>query len=205
MSQVLLITSSPRTDSHSTHVATILAQKLASHDSTSKLVVRNLNADPVPHIDDTFATARNLPPEKLNAAQRAALVRSDALIQELFAADVVVIAAGMINFGIPSTLKAYIDHIVRPGVTFRYSEKGPEGLVTGKKVYLVLARGGIYTDGPMKPHNFQDTYLRTILGFIGITDVEVIVVEGVAFGPEATQKALSAALNQVSMVPVRQF
>lgn len=200
MSKVLLITSSPRSDSHSTRVATALAQKLVSQNPASTLVVRSLNAAPLPHIDDTFATARNLPPENLTPAQRSALVRSDGVLQELFAADVVIIAAGMINFGIPSTLKAYIDHIVRPGVAFRYSDKGPEGLVTGKKVYLVVARGGIYTQGPMQALNFQDTYLRAALGFIGMTDVEVIAVEGVAFGPEATEKAVAAAMNKVSTI-----
>jgi FMN-dependent NADH-azoreductase len=108
----------------------------------------------------------------------------------------------MINFGIPSSLKAYIDHIVRPGVAFRYGEKGPEGLIKGKKLYIVAARGGVYSQGPMQAYNFQDTYLRAVLAFVGITDVEVIAVEGVAFGPEAAEKAFTAALTQVSAVAV---
>jgi FMN-dependent NADH-azoreductase len=116
------------------------------------------------------------------------------------AADTVVIAAGMINFGIPSSLKAYIDHVVRPGVTFRYGEKGPEGLVKGKKAYIVVARGGVYSQGPMQAYNFQDTYLKVALGFIGITDVEVIAVEGIAFGPEVAAQAVSTALRQVEAI-----
>ena len=104
----------------------------------------------------------------------------------------------MINFGIPSTLKSYIDHILRPGATFRYTDKGPEGLVRGKKVYLVLARGGIYSEGPMQALNFQDTYLKVALGFIGLTDIEVVIVEGVAFGADAAEKAVNAAMERVS-------
>ena len=156
--------------------------------------------EPLPHIDDSFVVARALPPEKLTAMQKAALTVSDTLLKELFAADTIIIAAGMINFGIPSNLKAYIDYIVRPGATFKYGEKGPEGLVQGKKLYLVLARGGVYTQGPMQRLNFQDTYLRTTLGFIGLSDIEVITVEGVAFGPEVAERAVSAALERVSAI-----
>jgi FMN-dependent NADH-azoreductase len=125
---------------------------------------------------------------------------SDKLIKELFAADILIIAAAMINFGIPSSLKAYIDYVVRPGVTFRYGSDGPEGLVKGKKAYLVLARGGRYSEGPMQAFNFQDTYLKAALGFIGITDIELITVEGVAFGPEVAEKAYSAALARVDAI-----
>ena len=199
MSQILLITSSPRSDSFSTRVATALAEKLARQDSSkSRLVVRDLTREPLPHIDDTFATARNLPPEALTPTQRSALALSDSLLQELLAADVIIIGAGMINFGIPSSLKAYIDYIVRPGISFRYGEKGPEGLIKGKKAYIVVARGGVYSQGPMQPYNFQDTYLRTVLGFIGVSDVEVISVEGVAFGPDAAEKAFASALGRVA-------
>ena len=199
MSQVLLITSSPRVESHSTRVGRSLAEKLASRPGSS-LTVRDLTRHPLPHIDDSFALARNTPADFLTSAQRETLAASDELLVELFAADTLVIAAGMINFGIPSSLKAYIDLIVRPGVSFRYGEKGPEGLIKGKKAYLVVARGGVYTQGPMQAYNFQDTYLKTALGFIGITDVEVIAVEGVAFGPEATEKAVGAALARVEAI-----
>src|SRR5579863_1055159 len=199
MSQVLLITSSPRLESYSTRVGRSLAEKLASRPGSS-LTVRDLTRHPLPHIDDSFALARNTPADFLTSAQRGTLSASDELLVELFAADTIVLAAGMINFGIPSSLKAYIDHIVRPGITFRYGEKGAEGLLKGKKAYLVLARGGVYTQGAMQAFNFQDTYLRVALGFIGITDVEVIAVEGVAFGPEAAEKAVSAALGRVAAI-----
>lgn len=199
MSQVLLITSSPRVESYSTRVGTRLAEKLGTRPG-STLTVRDLTRHPLPHIDDSFAVARNTPSDFLTSEQKSVLSLSDELLRELFAADTLIIAAGMINFGIPSSLKAYVDHVVRPGVTFRYGEKGPEGLVKGKKVYLVLARGGVYAQGPMQAFNFQDTYLKVALGFIGLTDVEVIAVEGVAFGPEAAEKAVGAALARVEAI-----
>jgi FMN-dependent NADH-azoreductase len=199
MSQILLITSSPRTESHSTRVGRELAQKLA-RPVGSTLVVRALARQPLPHIDDSFAVARNTPPHLLTEAHKSTLSVSDELLKELFAADTVIITAAMINFGIPSTLKAYVDHIVRPGVTFRYGNNGPEGLLSGKKAYLVVARGGRYLEGPMQALNFQDTYLKTVLGFIGITDVEVIAVEGIAFGPEHAEKAVHGALARVAAV-----
>jgi FMN-dependent NADH-azoreductase len=199
MSQILLITSSPRVESYSTRVGRKLAEKLAGRPG-SHLVVRDLTHHPLPHIDDSFAVARNSPPDLLSSAHKSALSLSDKLVTELFAADILVIAAGMINFGIPSSLKAYIDYVVRPGVTFRYGNDGPEGLVKGKKAYLVVARGGHYSQGPMQAFNFQDTYLKAALGFIGITDVEVIAMEGIAFGPEVAEKAFNAALARVDAI-----
>ena len=199
MSQILLITSSPRANSHSTRVARKLAEKLASRPG-SGLTVRDLTHQPLPHIDDSFAVARNTPPDLLTSAQKSALSLSDKLLAELFAADTLIVAAAMVNFGIPSSLKAYIDYVVRPGVTFRYGAQGPEGLVKAKKAYLVVARGGVYTQGPMRAFNFQDTYLTAALGFIGITDVEVIAIEGIAFGPEVAEKAVNTALARVDAI-----
>jgi FMN-dependent NADH-azoreductase len=201
MGTVLLVTSSPRGDaSHSTKIARSLAERLASGDSRSTVVVRDLSREPLSHIGEDFVTALATPAEKRTAAQSAAVALSDQLIAELFAADAIVIASAMINFGVSSTLKTYIDHLVRGGATFRYSETGPEGLVKGKKAYIVRASGGVYSEGPMQSFNFQDTYLTKILGFIGITDVEIIPIEGVAFGPEATKRALVAAAARVSAV-----
>jgi FMN-dependent NADH-azoreductase len=199
MSQILLITSSPRVESYSTRVGRQLAQKLASLPG-SNLTVRDLARQPLPHIDDSFAVARNTPPDLLTSAQKSSLSLSDQLLAEFLAADILVVAAAMINFGIPSSLKAYIDYIVRPGVTFRYGNNGPEGLVKGKKAYLVVARGGIYSQGPMQAFNFQDTYLKATLGFIGITDVDVVAVEGIGLGPEAAEKGVSTALARVNAI-----
>jgi FMN-dependent NADH-azoreductase len=201
MTQILLVISSPRgAASYSTQVARVLTDKLAAAASPSNVTVRDLTREPrLPHIDEHFATGRLLAPTDARTPdQKAALAISDELLKELFAADVIVIASSMINFSISSTLKTYVDYVTRPGVTFRYTEKGPEGLLKGKKVYLVQARGGVYSQGgPAAALNFQEPYLRTILGFSGLTDVVSIVVEGVAYGPEVTDKAVAAALAQV--------
>ena len=118
---------------------------------------------------------------------------SDALIGELVTADVIVLAVPMHNFGIPSTLKAWIDHVVRAGRTFIYSEGGPEGLLKGKRLILVLASGGVYSNGPAKQLDFQEPYLRAVLGFIGLTDIEVVRVEGVAMSAIGADKAVATA------------
>jgi FMN-dependent NADH-azoreductase len=200
MSHILVITSSPRLASYSTKVAHGLAEQLASREPGSTITIRDLTREPLPHIDDSFAAARGVPADSLTPGQKASLALSDRLLEELFAADIIIIAAAMINFGIPSNLKAYIDYIVRPRVTFNYSAKGPEGLVKGKKVYLVVARGGVYSEGPMQQFNFQDTYLRTALAFIGLNDIELITVEGVGLGPEAADLAVGNALAKVAAI-----
>lgn len=201
MSKILLVTSSPRgVASHSSRIGRSLADRLASGDSRSSLVVRDLSKEPLQHIGEDFVTALGTPPEQRTPAQSAAMALSDRLIAELFDADVIVIASAMINFGVSSTLKTYIDHLLRASVTFRYTAHGPEGLVKGKKAFIVQASGGVYSEGPAKAANFQDTYLKHVLGFIGITDVDVIRIEGVASGAEATEKALSAATKEVSAV-----
>jgi FMN-dependent NADH-azoreductase len=222
MSKILLVTSSPRgAASHSSRVARSLVERLAhrsagvahrsaglaqgstgsaSADSRSSIVVRDLTKQPLNHIGEDFVTALATPPERRTQEQSAAIALSDQLIAELFDADVIVIASAMINFGVSSNLKTYIDHLLRAGSTFRYTANGPEGLVKGKKAFIVRASGGVYSDGPARAANFQDTYLKHVLGFIGITDVEVIHIEGVAFGPEATEKALAAAAGKVSAV-----
>jgi FMN-dependent NADH-azoreductase len=201
MSKVLLVTSSPRGDaSHSSRLARTLADQLASGDPRSPVLVRDLSREPLPHIGEDFVTALGTPPENRTPAQSAAVALSDRLIAELFAADVIVIGSAMINFGISSTLKTYIDYVLRSGATFRYTANGPEGLLKGKKAYIVQASGGIYSEGTMKAANFQDTYLKHVLGFIGVTEVEVIHIEGVAFGPEAAEKAVSAAAERVATV-----
>ena len=129
---------------------------------------------------------------------------SEQMIRELEVADFVVIGTPMNNFSVPSTLKAWIDHIVRPGRTFSYSEKGPEGLLKGKKAVVVVARGGVYSEGPAQQLDFQESYLRALLGFIGITNVHVVRVEGVAMGEEALKNAMASAKAQSEEV-VREF
>ena len=161
----------------------------ASHPG-SRVVERDLAANPVPHLDGARFMAFLAKPEERSAEQQAVVDFSDALIAELRAADAVVIGLPMYNFGIPSQLKAYFDHIARAGVTFRYTANGPEGLITGKKAYILAARGGIYAG---TPKDSQTAYVRDFLGFIGITDVEFIYAEGLNMGDESKNAALAQA------------
>ena len=194
MSSILLVTSSPRgDDSLSSKVAHDLANELSARDNGTSVVHRDLGVNPIPHLDSVTTSAIRKPAADRTPAEAAAADYSDKLVAELMAADTVVIATGLINFNIYSTLKSWIDNIARAGQTFRYTAEGPEGLAKGKKIYIVLASGGVYSEGPATGMNHAVPYLTTILGFLGMTDVEVIYVEGVAFGPEAAEKAIARA------------
>lgn len=205
MSRILFVTSSPRgAASLSTKVATALVDRLQAQSPGATVVRRDLAAQPLPHIGEDFVAAQALAAEARSPAQQAALALSDTLAQELLAADTIVIASAMINFGLASTLKSWFDYLIRAGVTFRYDETGVHGLVPGgKKVYLIEARGGVYSDGPAKSFDFQEPYLRHVLGFIGLTDIESIAVEGVAYGPDVAEKAVAGALDKVSTITAR--
>lgn len=204
MSRILFVTSSPRgAASLSTKVATALVDRLQAQSPGATIVHRDLAAQPLPHIGEDFLAAQALAAEARSPAQQAALALSDTLVQELFAADTIVIASAMINFGLASTLKSWFDYLLRAGVTFRYDETGVHGLVGGKKAYLVEARGGVYSDGPAKAFDFQEPYLRHLLGFMGVTDIESIAVEGVAYGPDVAEKAVAGALDKVSTITAR--
>ncbi len=201
MSSILLVTSSPRGDeSISTKIATDLVGKLTAHNPGSSVNHRDLGQNPIAHLDTVTTSAIRKPAEARTAEEAAAAAESDKLVAELLAADTVVLATGLINFNIYSTLKSWIDNIARAGVTFRYTPEGPIGLVTGKKVYIVLAAAGIYSEGPAASLNHAVPYLKTILGFLGMTDVEVIYVEGTAFGPEAAEKAIAAAQERTEQL-----
>jgi FMN-dependent NADH-azoreductase len=205
MKNILVVLSSPRgLKSYSHQFASHIVDDLKARHPGAKVVVRDVAKEPLPHVDGAFATGRVLPPEKRSAAEARALALSDALVAELGAADVVVLAVPMHNFGLPSSLKAWIDHVVRPGRTFSYSETGPEGLLKGKKAIVVVARGGVYSEGPAKQLDFQEPYLRAVLGFIGITNVHVVRVEGVAMGEEALENAMASARAQSEEI-VREF
>jgi FMN-dependent NADH-azoreductase len=196
---ILLITSSPRgAASHSTKIATELAQRLAAADADSNLVVRDLAVQPLPHIDSDYSAGIYTSPEKRSERQAKVVGISDEGVDELFAADTIILATGLINFNISSTLKSWIDHVARAGRTFSNGKEGPKGLVTGKKVYIVLASGGVYSEGPAVKLDHAVPYLRNVLAFIGLTDVEVIRIEGVGMGPEATDAALKKATDRVT-------
>jgi FMN-dependent NADH-azoreductase len=151
----------------------------------------------VPHFSYELISALAIPAEQRNPDQAKAVAIADTLIAEVEAADTIVIAAPMYNFTISTPLKAWLDHIARAGRTFRYSEAGPEGLLKGKKVFVVLSRGGFYGEGPAKAMDFQEPYLRTMLGFLGMTDVTFIHVEGLAVSPESAAQGMNKARKAV--------
>jgi FMN-dependent NADH-azoreductase len=199
MTSILLVTSSPRgAASHSTRVATELAQKLQAKTPGATIVTRDLASSPLPHIDADYTSGIYTPAESRTAQQQSVVGVSDAIVDELFAADAIVIATGLINFNISSTLKSWIDHIARAGKTFSYGAEGPKGLVTGKKVYIVIASGGVYSSGPAASFDHATPYLKAALGFLGMTKVEIVRIEGVAMGPEAEEKAVSSALDHTN-------
>jgi FMN-dependent NADH-azoreductase len=168
---------------------------VAGFRTDEKLIVRDLARDPVPHLDAERFGAFIAKPETRTLKQDALVAYSDGLIGELKQADVIVLGLPMYNFGVPSALKAYFDHVARAGVTFRYTEKGSVGLLTGKKAYVFAARGGMYQG---TPRDTQSPYVRDFLAFLGITDVEFIYAEGLAISETSRNAALSKAKGRIA-------
>ncbi|MBB3257344.1 FMN-dependent NADH-azoreductase [Paraburkholderia bannensis] len=191
MSHTLLVTSSPRgAESLSTRFATEIAHGIQAR-SGGPLTVRDLAANPPPHITPAYIQGRITSPEDRTPEQVEAVKVAQALVDELKVADVIVLGSGMINFGPSSQLKAWFDHVTWPRVTFGYGDTGPKGLLTGKKVYLVTAAGGVFSEGAWAAFDFQTNYLLHLLGFIGLSDVEVVRVEGTVLGPDAAKAAIT--------------
>jgi FMN-dependent NADH-azoreductase len=193
--KILQINSSARTEgSHSTKLATALVERLSATQSQAEVTVRDLGRTPHPMLDGAALHALFTPAEQRTSEQVARVALDDALIEEIQSADVVVLGVPMYNFGVTAQLKNWIDAISRAQVTFRYTEQGPEGLLKGKKVYVVLTRGGLYRN---TPSDTQTPYLKTLFGFLGMTDVQFLYAEGLAKGPEAEQTALASAQQQI--------
>lgn len=191
MTTLLQINSSLFSDGgQSSQLAEAFVAAWAAKHHDGKVVKRDLSADPVPHLDAARFQAFLAKPDDRTAAQQEVVAYSDGLIDELKAADILVLGLPLYNFGIPSVLKAYFDHIARAGVTFRYTENGPVGLLTGKKVYVFAARGGQYAGTPL---DTQTAFIRNLLGFIGITEVEFVYAEGLALGEDSKAAALAKA------------
>lgn len=186
MQQILMIEVSPRgKDSASRAVTETLAARLFSLHPEAKLIRRDITAEQLPHLDHTTLRAiTSRDPAEVERLKAAATL-SNALTDELLASDLLVISTPMWNFGIPSALKAWIDLVVRPGRTFQYAGAGVDGLAAGKKAILVLASGGVFSDGPWRPFDFVEPYLRHVLGFIGIIDVVTVRAEGTNVPPLA--------------------
>lgn len=166
----------------------------------TQVVVRDLAREPVPHLDAARFQAFLAKPEASTVEQRAIVRYSDRLIAELKRADVIVIGLPMYNFGVPSTLKAYFDHIARAGVTFRYTENGPIGLLTGKKAYVFAARGAKYAGTPL---DTQTGYVRDFLRFLGIGEVEFVFAEGLAMNDASRLESLARAQGAIERLVAR--
>lgn len=185
-------------NSFSVRLSDAIIDKLQSAYPGSTIHTRDLAKKPFPHLEESHITSFFTPEEYRTEENKTAIRHSDQAVKEVMDSDIIVIGTPMYNFSIPSNLKSWIDHIVRQGITFTFTETGSEGLVKDKKVYLSIATGGIYSEGPMKNYDFTESYLRTILGFIGLIDVSVIRVEGTAI-PEVKETALQKAIDSIQI------
>jgi len=192
---ILQVNSSARAQgSNSTEIANKIVAKLLARNPAATHVLRDLNTTPHPVLDEAALGALFTPADQRTAEQNARVALDDALIAEVQAADVVVLGVPMYNFGVPAQLKNWIDAIARAKVTFQYTANGPEGLLKGKKVYVALARGGKYRDTPA---DTQLPYLKTVLAFLGMTDVQPVFAEGLNLGPESAAAAFASAEAEI--------
>jgi FMN-dependent NADH-azoreductase len=197
--KILNLISSPRgSQSFSIKLGNAIVEKLQDAYPGSIVKTRNLVAQPFPHLEESHLTSFFTPAEQHTPELAEAVKHSDEAIAELFDADAIVIGAPMYNYTIHSSLKAWIDHIVRAQKTFRYTENGPEGLVKGKKVYVAISSGGIYSEGDFKSMDFIEPYLRTVLGALGMKDVHFYRVEGVKI-PGVQDTALEKGIESIAV------
>src|SRR5690349_21895929 len=193
--KILQVNSSARREgSQSTRLANEIVRRLRDANPDATVTVRDLTTNPHPVLDEVALGALFTPATQRSTEQQARVGLDDALIAEVQAADVVVLGVPMYNFGVSAQLKNWIDAIVRAGVTFRYTEQGPQGLLAGKKVYVALARGGKYRNTPA---DTQVPYLSTVLGFLGMNDIRFVFAEGLAMGPEAERAAMESAYREI--------
>ncbi|MBI6547323.1 FMN-dependent NADH-azoreductase [Xenorhabdus lircayensis] len=198
MSKVLVLKSSILAQySQSNKMADYFVEKWLTNHSESNITTRDLAENPVPVLDGELVSALRPSGAELTERQQSTLVLSDELITELKTHDVIVITAPMYNFTIPTQLKTYFDLIARAGVTFRYTENGPEGLLKGKRAIILASRGGIHKNSPT---DLMTPYLRVFLGFIGITDVEFVFAEGLAMGAESANQTHQDARDVINDV-----
>ena len=189
---ILQIDASARSQDSVTRMLT--AQVVAQHPDAS-VTARDLAADPLPHLTEDWVAATFTPENLRTEVQRLALALSDTLVAELQVADVIVIGLPIYNFSVPAALKAWIDQVARAGVTFRYTEDGPEGLLSGKKAVIAMASGGVPEGSPV---DFATPFLRQFLGFLGISDVTVISADQMNVDPEAGRANASKAIAELT-------
>ncbi len=202
--KLLRIDSSARKNSVSRKLTADFVKSWLNQNPGGEVIERNVASTHLPHITDEWVQAAHADPKSLSTEQRLVLATSDALIEELRQADVVVIGAPMYNFAIPAPLKAWIDQVVRVGQTVLFGTSGPQGLLAGKKVYVITSRGGAFRPGtPTERFDYQEPYLRHILGFIGLTDVTFIHAENQKPGPQGeSERAAALAKIQELTSPV---
>jgi len=178
-----------------------IVQKLRAKHADLQVTYRDLAADAPAHLSAEILGTRFAPADQWNPLQKAEAALTETLLEEFLGADIVVIGAPMYNFSIPTQLKAWIDRIAQVGRTFRYGENGPVGLAGGKKVIIGSSRGGAYsTSEQMRAMDFQEDYLKVVLGFVGVTDVTIVRAEGLAMGPEARSKSMGDAHQQIGQL-----
>jgi FMN-dependent NADH-azoreductase len=199
MKKILHIISSPNGEnSFSIKLGNAIIGKLKAANPDSTITVKDLTKNPFPHLEEATLAAFFTPAENHTLEHKEALKNSDQAIAEIKDADIIVIGAPLWNFGVPSVLKAWIDHIARANITFKYDETGVEGLVKNKVVYVAMSSGGIYSDGPMQPYDFVSSYLKSLLGFLGMTDSTIFRVEGSAY-PGQAEIALQKGIDSIAL------
>jgi len=201
MSTLLHIDSSARyTGSLTRQLSAAYVEQWQAKNAGGTVVQRDLASHILPHITEAMIGAYFTPADQRSPEQQAIIAESDKLVDELVAADTLVIGVPMYNFAPPSAFKAWVDHISRVGRTFSYGANGPTGLLTGKRAIVILSSGGVYSEGPAQPLDFNGTYIRSVLGFLGITDVELIIAEGVSMGEEKAKQTVSQAQEKISAI-----
>lgn len=197
MSTVLALTSSALgSQSVSTRLVGHALDRIRESEPGAYILVRDLGSDHIPHLDDEVVAALRGGATG-TAGHARALALSEALLAELKAADVLVIGSPMYNFGISTTLKSWFDYVLRAGITFRYSEAGPEGLLSGKRAVVIVSRGGLYSEGPGTAMDFQEPHLDALLRFMGIDDISFVRAERLGFGPDARAAAITGAEREI--------
>jgi FMN-dependent NADH-azoreductase len=199
MNNLLIVNSSPRSNSVSRRLTRHFADEWKTEHPDARITERDLAVDVLPFVTEPWIQASYTPVTQRTTEQQQVLAFSDALIEELMAADAIVLGVPMHNFSIPAPLKAWFDLIVRAGKTFSYSDRDSKGLIpAGKQVVAIVSRGGVYDDGPTPSSDFQVPYLRHMLRFVGLEDVTVIAADKQAFGVEVAQQSVDAAVQKLS-------
>ncbi|GGH12209.1 FMN-dependent NADH-azoreductase [Sphingobacterium alkalisoli] len=198
--KILHIISSPRGEASQTiQLGNSIVKKLVAKNEKASIITRDITTEIVPYLIGTHIQSFNTPPENRSAEQLELIKLSDILIAEVLDADIIVIGAPMYNFGIPAVLKSWIDYLARAGVAFTYTADGPVGLIQGKKVFLAIGSGGVYSEGDYKAFDFIEPYLRTSLGFFGMTDITAFRIEGVSVSA-LKDNAMQVALEKLSVL-----